>query len=93
MGFRKLYQWTQGKEEKKQAQAQAQVQGASANALRKGIIEEPVGEDVGESNDVPQWGKTARRRQKQAMEYLQESRSDGFDEKEDADIADLLEDD
>lgn len=69
----------------------------SANTLR-GIREKVEGEqgedgdsDVGESTGVS-WGKSARRKQRKTIEYLEQELERKMEEEDDKDIADLLED-
>lgn len=100
IGFRKLFQLgnkeeteTETADGKGQGQGQLQTQTGrprvSANALRDGIEQELEQEQQPEDEDVPQWGKSARRRQKKFMEFAENQEEDD----DDKDIEDLLEDD
>ena len=100
--FRKLFETGQSKADAAQAQAEREEMekegGAakvSANTLRGELGEESdsdVDADVGHATGVPQWGKSARRKQRKFMEYLERKAEEMKNEDEDKDIEDLLED-
>ncbi|ODH35056.1 hypothetical protein ACO22_03009 [Paracoccidioides brasiliensis] len=90
-------------EEKAQEQAEAAAVGSvgaraklSANALRGALGDNSESNDEedgkGETTGVPQWGKSARRRQRRVLRQLEEAALRHKEEEDDKDIADLLED-
>ncbi|EEH18431.1 hypothetical protein PABG_00994 [Paracoccidioides brasiliensis Pb03] len=105
-GFRKLFTSNMDKsdaEEKAQEQAEAAVVGSvgaraklSANVLRGALGDNSESNDeedgTGETTGVPQWGKSARRRQRRVLRQLEEAALRHKEEEDDKDIADLLED-
>ena len=101
-GFRKLFETGQNKADAAQAKAEweeMQKDGGavnmSANELRGETAEfqgnSDPDADVGHATGVPQWGKSAKRKQRKFMEYLEQKAEEMKDE-DDKDIADLLED-
>ncbi|OJD27969.1 hypothetical protein ACJ73_00625 [Blastomyces percursus] len=93
-------------EEKERERAEAETANAgsagarakiSANALRGALgvgsdsEEDENEEGVEKTQAVPQWGKSARRRQKRVLRQLEEA-GERLREDDDKDIADLLED-
>ncbi|ODH51173.1 hypothetical protein GX48_02598 [Paracoccidioides brasiliensis] len=105
-GFRKLFTSNMDKsdaEEKAQEQAEAAAVGSvgaraklSANALRGALGDNSESNDEedgkGETTGVPQWGKSAWRRQRRVLRQLEEAALRHKEEEDDKDIADLLED-
>ncbi|KAM5466676.1 hypothetical protein MauCBS54593_005933 [Microsporum audouinii] len=96
-GFRKLLDSGTAKREAEEAAA-AETAGKakmSANALRQGDTagdSDEEEEDEGESTGVSNWGKSARRKQRNFMKYLEQEAERKRAEDDDKDIADLLED-
>ena len=102
--FRKLFETGQSKADAAQAQAEreemeksggAGAAKVSANALRGELAEESDSDadaDVGHATGVPQWGKSARRKQRKFMEYLERKAEEMKNEEEDKDIEEFLED-
>lgn len=95
-GFRKLFDSGNAKREAEEAAA-AETAGKtklSANTLRQGDVAESdeEGEDEGESTGVSNWGRSARRKQRNFMKYLEQEAERKRAEDDDKDIADLLED-
>ncbi|KAK2811567.1 hypothetical protein FQN49_008446, partial [Arthroderma sp. PD_2] len=66
----------------------------SANSLRQGDLadESEEEDDEGESTGVSNWGKSARRKQRNFMKFLEQEAERKRAEDDDKDIADLLED-
>ncbi|KAL1954104.1 hypothetical protein VTO42DRAFT_1728 [Malbranchea cinnamomea] len=106
-GFRKLMDRGHQKAEAAQAQAEREeaerraksdAAGAkmSGNMLRGAFVEEDDDDSEsdgdGRASAVPQWGKSARRRQRKFMEWLEQEAERRRNEDDDKDIADLLED-
>ncbi|WEW59155.1 hypothetical protein PRK78_004624 [Emydomyces testavorans] len=92
-GFRKMFEKGVAKSEKAEAQTQtaAGQTTSTANHLRGGREEDEDESEV-ESTAVPQWGKSARRKQRKFMEYVEQEAERRREEDDDRDIADLLED-
>ncbi|EEQ90953.1 hypothetical protein RJZ56_005991 [Blastomyces dermatitidis] len=107
-GFRKLLNTNMDKsdaEERERERAEAEAANAgsagatakiSANALRGALGVGSDSEDDEEGPEktqaVPQWGKSARRRQKRVLRQLEEAGERLREDEDDKDIADLLED-
>ncbi|EEP75319.1 predicted protein [Uncinocarpus reesii 1704] len=93
-GFRKMFERGAAKSEKEEADAEADqmMPTSNPNLLRDGRDQETEDEDEGDSSAVPQWGKSARRKQRKFMEYLEQEAERRKEEDDDKDIADLLED-
>ncbi|PGH01905.1 hypothetical protein GX51_04959 [Blastomyces parvus] len=101
-GFRKLLNTQMDKsdaeeKERERAEAEAANSGSagarakmSANALRGALGVESDSEEEDEDEDVPQWGKSARRRQKRVLKQLEEAGERLREDEDDKDIADLL---
>ncbi|KAK2808627.1 hypothetical protein FQN50_004490 [Emmonsiellopsis sp. PD_5] len=100
-GFRKLLTFNMDKSDKEQEERErteaeaAGVHGAkvAANKLRGAVEgESDEEEEEEEVEGEVQWGKSARRRQKQFLRHLEEEAERRKEEEDDRDIADLLED-
>ncbi|KAF3484445.1 uncharacterized protein GIQ15_03769 [Arthroderma uncinatum] len=95
-GFKKLLDSGNKKAEAEEAAAEDAAVRAklSANALRDGgnLEESEEEDDEGESTGVSNWGKSARRKQRNFMKFLEQEGERKRAEDDDKDIADLLED-
>ncbi|EEH42059.1 hypothetical protein PAAG_03980 [Paracoccidioides lutzii Pb01] len=106
-GFRKLFTSNMDKSDaEEKAQEQAELEAAavgsvgaraklSANALRGALGDDSESNEeedgTGETTGVPQWGRSARRRQRRVLRKLEEAALRHKEEEDDKDIADLLE--